>query len=100
MNPIKRLLVNWLLHFVPPCDAITHQLSESIDHKLSLRDRIWLRLHLYTCDWCTRYGEQIRLVDQVVRRRGEEPAGADQPRHRLSDDARERLRRQLGESHD
>ncbi len=98
MNPVKRKIVYWLLHIVPSCETITHQLSESLDHKLSLRDRIYLRLHLYTCDWCTRYGQQIEIVDRVVRKQADETRTANQPLHRLSSDARERMLRRLTES--
>ena len=36
--------------------------SEALDHPLSFRQRIGLRIHLFLCKWCNRYGRQLRFL--------------------------------------
>lgn len=54
-----------------------HRLSsESMDRRLSLVERIQLRLHLSVCDACTTVAAQMRLLRGALHRLG----GGDDPR--------------------
>lgn len=41
-------------------------MSESLDRRLSLTERIKLKLHFLVCAWCKRYQKQISLLRNVV----------------------------------
>lgn len=63
---LKWQLILFLARRLPNCKTITPTLSESIDRKLSLKERIVVRLHLFTCEACVRYLEQIRLLHELI----------------------------------
>ncbi len=63
---LKWQLILLLARRLPDCKTITPTLSESIDRKLTLKERIIVRLHLFTCEACDRYLEQIRLLHDMV----------------------------------
>ena len=77
----------------PSCKAATRLQSEALDHKLPLRQRFGLRVHLMLCKWCRRYGRQIRLLRRMAHEHSEEVTEAT-PRT-LSPEARERLKRSI-----
>jgi hypothetical protein len=63
-----------------------------MEHPLSLRDRITVKLHLWICAWCQWYLEQLDVIRQTAHSQVDDapPLNAT-----LSDDARERIRRNL-----
>jgi len=42
-------------------------MSESLERRLSVLERLQLKLHLMVCAWCARYLKQIKLLRQLVR---------------------------------
>jgi hypothetical protein len=88
-------VINWFARRLPPCNVITHQLSQSLDRKLTLRERFVLRLHLLICVWCTRYGRQISYIKDRVREQAGVAKKESTPTHCLSPDARERIKQSL-----
>jgi hypothetical protein len=42
-------------------------MSESLDRRLTLRERIALKLHLAVCAWCVQYLQQITIVRKLLR---------------------------------
>src|SRR5689334_21338408 len=81
--------------FMPTCRQVSKLQCDALDGSLSWPTRIGLRLHLLVCQWCRRYGKQIRLLHQAARERS--GAVIDATPHRLSPEARERLSRSLRE---
>ena len=67
-------------------------MSESLDRRLNLLDRVKLKLHLMICAWCSRYLRQIKLMGRVLKLRADE---CDVTSVELSNEARERIRRSL-----
>lgn len=90
---IPRRLVSGLAELSPSCKTAARLQSEALDHKLTLRQRLGLRIHLVLCKWCSRYGKQIAFIHKVVHSRSDEVATAVP--QQLSDEARERIRKQL-----
>ncbi|MHC4306958.1 MAG: zf-HC2 domain-containing protein [Planctomycetota bacterium] len=76
------------------CREATALLSAAQDGKLSRVDRWALRMHLLICAPCRRYRRQLhklaRLIDAAVKRL---EADGRLPGVRLSDEARQRLRK-------
>lgn len=54
------------------CKQASQLISQSLDRKLSLRERIGVRLHLLICDVCTRFGKQLKLMRLYVQRMREQ----------------------------
>ena len=77
----------------PDCRAASRLQSEMLDHSLTASERFGLRLHLLMCQWCRRYGKQIRLLHEAAHGHQEELAGTVS--QRLSGEARERMERRL-----
>jgi hypothetical protein len=77
----------------PNCREASRLQSLALDHKLSLRQRIGLRIHLFICKWCRRYGKQLHFLSRIAREHPEELA--EPVSQKLSDDARERIKESL-----
>jgi predicted anti-sigma-YlaC factor YlaD len=71
------------------CKETSLLASQSLDRRLSWRERIVLRLHLLFCDACRTFANQVAFLRAAARRFGR---GANAPEPlRLSQDARERI---------
>ena len=77
----------------PNCKEAVRLQSEALDHRLPALERFGLRLHLFLCKWCRRYGKQIRLLHDAAREHPE--ALADAVPQKLSPAARERISHSL-----
>lgn len=51
------------------CKDITALVSASLDRKLSLRERLQVRIHLAYCTGCTRFEQQMKFMRRAFRRR-------------------------------
>jgi hypothetical protein len=50
------------------CKEASQLVSQACDRRLTLRERIGLRLHLLICDACARFARQIRFLRTVTQR--------------------------------
>ena len=91
---LKHAVRYWLLRRLPPCQNTVETISQSMERPLSLKERILLKLHLWICAWCQWYLEHLQLIRETARAKADEApdlaTGAT-----LSDEARERIRRNL-----
>lgn len=69
------------------CRQASQLVSKERDVKLTLRERLSLRLHLLMCAMCRRYQQQLGFLarvaarfEQAMERHGEELAGLDERR--------------------
>jgi len=88
----------FLLRRLPTCKQMAPVMSESLERPLALRERVTLKLHLWVCVWCVWYLENLRTMREALRARGarEETTADDvDSAVRLSEEARERIRRAL-----
>jgi|SRR5215203_6060481 len=92
IGKLKWQLILFLARRLPDCKTITPTLSESIDRKFSIRERIVVRLHLFTCEACVRYLDQIRLLHDLIRKYQPE---LDHPTSSLNETAKERMKAAL-----
>lgn len=86
---LKWQLILFLARRLPDCKTITPTFSASIDRKLTFKERVVTRLHLFTCEACVRYLEQIRFVHKFIHDRA--PV-LDQTNTSLNEAARERMK--------
>jgi hypothetical protein len=83
---------------LPTCRELAPVLSQSLERRLTLREHVTLRLHFLICVYCVRYLRQLRFMRDALRARGAAGAEEDSPAAlSLSPEARERIRRALGE---
>jgi hypothetical protein len=87
----------WLLRRLPTCARMVEVMSQSMDRKLTLRERLVLKLHLWTCIWCVWYLEQLHMIRDAIRSQGADLPEADLPSVTLTSEARERIKRHLSE---
>jgi len=58
------------------CREASRLISQGLDRRLSLGDRIALRLHLFVCDACTRLTRHVRFLRRALK----SYPGPDDPR--------------------
>ena len=90
---IVKTLAGGLADLAPNCKTAARLQSEALDHKLPLRRRFGLRVHLLLCKWCRRYGKQITFLRDAAH---EHPDKLAEPvPQKLSNEARERIKQRL-----
>ena len=52
------------------CKEATRLVSQGLDRKLGLGERLMLRVHLAICDGCTNFNKQIDFLRAAVARLG------------------------------
>ena len=70
-------------------------MSESLERRLDVSERISLRLHLLVCAWCARYLKQIKFLRQIIRLRTALTLEADPSPAALTTAARDRIANSL-----
>jgi len=85
----------WLLRRLPACKQTVEIISQSMERPLTLRERVLLKLHLWVCMWCQWYLEHLQVMREALRLQENESDVGVSTTTRLSDEARERIRRTL-----
>ena len=71
------------------CKHASQLLSQSLDRRLTLRERVGLRLHLMVCDVCERFGKQLAQIRSSVHAWTRQ---VEQDEHlKLSEEAKKRI---------
>jgi hypothetical protein len=87
--------MNWLAKTIramsPNCKEAIRMQSDALDQPLPPARRIGLRIHLFICKWCRRYGRQIIFLRTVAR----DYEHDHEPLQTLPADARERIKKNL-----
>ncbi len=86
------------------CKQTARLISEGLDRKLPLWQRMSLRLHLMMCGACVAYRRQVQTLNQIVRRRfaasavdataTDAPACPEQTKRRIKTSLREYVGRE------
>ena len=98
-DKLKHAIRYWLLRKLPTCQQTVEKISQSMERKLTLRERIDLKLHLWICAWCQWYLEHLQIIREAARAKGAESPDLESMSPSLSSEARERIKRKLaGES--
>jgi hypothetical protein len=80
----------------PTCDVITQKISESMDHKISLKNRLKIRLHVLFCILCRRYQRQLLMMHTLFEERLQREEENNLPQGAtLTPEARERIKQNL-----
>jgi hypothetical protein len=92
---IKKLMQR-LADLSPSCRQATRLQSTALDGKLSVSQKLGLRIHLCLCKWCRRYGSQIEFLRTASQH--EPKPDESLPVRTLTPEARERIGRRLAEA--
>jgi len=91
----------WLLRRLPTCKQTVKVISESMERRLSLRERVTVKLHLWICLWCVWYLEHLQLMRDTIRSKAsQEPNLESSSLPPLSSEARERIKLSLSQQRD
>jgi len=75
------------------CKHTSRLISEAQERKLSLKERISLRLHIWMCNSCRRFEKQIHFMRNIMSQ--EYTQDTHTSNETLPDDAQERIRQTL-----
>ena len=93
-DKLKHAVRFWLLRTLPTCQQTVETISQSMERRLTVGERIKLKLHFWICVWCQWYMEHLHLIRDASRAKAAE-APDTVASTTLSNDARERIRRRL-----
>jgi hypothetical protein len=86
-------------HLMYNCKEVTRMVSESLDRKLPLHQRMGIRVHLFMCKFCSRYRKQLLLLRAVMQRYAESDDSVDISES-LSPTAKKRMKHVLSHHDD
>ena len=97
MNKFSKLAAQVLMlimdKLTPSCDIITHKISKSMDHNISMRERLQIKLHILGCKLCKRYQKQLTTLNDAFENYAQDET-TDQ-KDTLSDEARQKIKKIL-----
>lgn len=72
---------------------MTRTLGESLDRKPTRREKLVMKLHLFTCDACERYLQHIVFLRDAMHAHGErDPEAAEFSVYALSIESKEKMK--------
>jgi hypothetical protein len=88
----------FLLRRLPNCKDMSLVMSQSMERRLTLRERAAMKLHLWVCIWCVWYLEQLHLMRDTLRTRAAQlPDEESSETRSLSTGASDRIKRALSD---
>lgn len=88
---LRRMVNRAILRRLPPCRELAETISASLDRRLTFREKLVLRAHLFACKPCVRYLDQSDFVRTAARLLTEQEKDALFA-GKLSDEARARIK--------
>ena len=68
---LKGLYIKIIARLTPSCQELARLSSEALERKLSLREKLLIRLHNTVCSWCQCYEKQLQSIHQAVEGKGD-----------------------------
>jgi hypothetical protein len=94
MANLKTKLKKWLSMKTEECKTVTPLFSYTLDRKLSLIERLRVKLHLYTCGACLNYVSNLKFMHDLFRAEREDCEN-EKIHVSLSAESRERIKNAL-----
>jgi hypothetical protein len=94
MANLKAKFKQWLSMKTEECKTVTPLFSYAYDRRLSLVERLRVRLHLYTCGACLNYVSNLKFMREVFHAQ-EEMSEHEQIQVSLSPESKERIKQAL-----
>jgi len=86
MGPLKKIVYN--------CKQATFLIEKKLIGRLTFRETIELRIHLYGCSVCRVFGKQSQMINTMVQQFFR---STDNPSVRLDDDFKQELQHRIEE---
>ena len=82
---------------MPSCRDMSRLVSESMERKLSFRQRVGVRIHLLMCSLCSRFRRQLLFLREIAQQLDDQTDRHDEPHDalHLSPEARLRIKKAL-----
>lgn len=87
---LKRWYLDCIAKCTPNCEEMARLASESLERRLTLKERFLFNLHEGICFFCKRYKKQIHTLHHILREDGE--SLSESSSERLSEDCKSRLK--------
>ena len=94
MANLKAKFKQWLAIKTEECKTVAPLFSNSYDRKLTLIEKLRVRLHLYTCGACFNYVSNLKFLHEVWSQQEENLEHEKIPTS-LSPEAKERIKEKL-----
>jgi hypothetical protein len=91
---LKLKIKKWIANQAEQCKNVAPLYSYALDRKLTLLERLRIRIHLLTCNACTSYVKNLNFMHDVFHAQNEQ-IEAEKPHVSLSQDAKERMKEKL-----
>lgn len=92
LQKLKWLFILWLARRLPDCKRMTRTLGESLDRNATWREKLVMKLHLFTCEACERYLEQITFLKEAAHAHGDACDNAEFSAAALTAESKERMK--------
>ncbi len=81
------------------CKEVTRIVSDSMDRKLPIRQRMAVKMHLLMCKFCSRYSQQLLFIRKAIHHYSSKMDDAELPSTTmsLSTEVRQRIKRLIAE---
>ncbi len=67
LKGLKYRLKVWIAVKTESCKSVVHLFSHSLDRKLTILERIRVRIHLLTCTACLSYLSNLTFIHDAIR---------------------------------
>lgn len=94
MANLKAKFKKWLALKTEDCKHVSPLFSYAYDRKLSLLEKLRVRLHLYTCGACLNYVSNLKFMHEVFRAQEDDPE-SEKIQASLSSESKERIKQTL-----
>lgn len=68
---MNKWLTSCIDRCTPSCEEVARLASEALDRRLTLRERIAMRMHFTICYFCRRYHDQLACMQRGLKSHGE-----------------------------
>jgi hypothetical protein len=93
---LKNKMAAWVVRRLASSRKATSLVSQSLDRKLSVRERTALAVHMRLCSYCVHFREQLEVMRRVLGIREDDVEGPESSRSiSLSPESRERIKKVL-----
>ena len=63
---ISKMMLKLMDKMMSTCDVITERVSESMDHEISFRSKMQMRMHIMGCKFCHDYEKQLLAIQKML----------------------------------
>ena len=78
------------------CEMVAKLVSQSLERKLGILERLGIKVHMLLCAWCREHGQQMLLLHDIALQYGEVIERSELlPADSLPDEVREQIKQML-----